>query len=56
LRAASVIIDQLIMRGSDLITSAAVHAAFLTPAGRPRRQPKAWTKAFASVMNQADTK
>jgi acyl-CoA thioester hydrolase len=56
LRAASVIIDQTIMRGSDHITSASVHAAFLTPAGRPRRQPKAWTKAFASVMDQADTK
>ena len=56
LRAASVIIDQTILRGSELITSASVHAAFLTAAGRPRRQPKAWTKAFASVMNQTDTK
>ncbi|NCN84266.1 MAG: YbgC/FadM family acyl-CoA thioesterase [Sphingomonadales bacterium] len=56
LRAASVIIDQTILRGSEIITSASVHAAFLTPAGRPRRQPKAWTKAFASVMNQTDTK
>ncbi len=56
LRAASVLINQTIMRGADLITSASVHAAFLTPAGRPRRQPKAWTKAFASVMNQTDTK
>ncbi len=56
LRAASVIIDQTIVRGSDKITSASVHAAFLTPAGRPRRQPKSWTKAFASVMDQADTK
>tara|TARA_R110002020_G_scaffold14770_4_gene52561 strand:- start:423 stop:899 length:477 start_codon:yes stop_codon:yes gene_type:complete len=56
LRAASVVIDQTIMRGSDRITSASVHAAFLTPAGRPRRQPKAWTKAFASVMDQTVTK
>jgi acyl-CoA thioester hydrolase len=56
LRAASVIIDQTIIRGSDLITSASVHAAFLTPDGRPRRQPKAWTKAFASVMDQTVTK
>lgn len=56
LRAASVIIDQTIMRGGDVITSASVHAAFLTPAGRPKRQPKAWTKAFASVMDQTDTK
>lgn len=56
LRAASVVIDQHIMRGPDRITSASVHAAFLTPAGRPRRQPKAWTKAFASVMNQTALK
>jgi len=56
LRAASVVIDQTIVRGSDQLTSALVHAAFLTPAGRPRRQPKAWTKAFASVMDQSDTK
>ncbi|WP_339691232.1 YbgC/FadM family acyl-CoA thioesterase [uncultured Parasphingorhabdus sp.] len=56
LRAASVIIDQKIFRGPDQITSASVHAAFLTPAGRPRRQPKSWTKAFASVMDQANMK
>ncbi|WP_417610774.1 YbgC/FadM family acyl-CoA thioesterase [Parasphingorhabdus sp.] len=56
LRAASVVIDQTIIRGAETIVSASVHAAFLTPAGRPRRQPKAWTKAFASVMNQTDTK
>ena len=56
LRAASVIIDQKIMRGPDHITSASVHAAFLTPAGRPRRQPKSWTKAFASVMDPANMK
>ena len=56
LRAASVIIDQHIMRGAEHLTSASVHAAFLTPAGRPRRQPKAWTKAFASVMDQTALK
>ena len=56
LRAASVMIDQTIMRGPDRITSASVHAAFLTPAGRPRRQPKSWTKAFAGVMEQAHLK
>ena len=54
LRAASVIIDQTIYRGPDKIASASVQAAFLSPSGRPRRQPKAWTKAFASVMKQPD--
>lgn len=54
LRAASVIIDQTIYRGSAKIASASVQAAFLSPSGRPRRQPKTWTKAFASVMKQPD--
>lgn len=50
LRKASVEIEQIIMRGTDKIASASVQAAFLTPAGRPRRQPEAWTKAFAAVI------
>lgn len=50
LRKASVEIKQIIMRGNEKITSARVQAAFLTPTGRPRRQPEAWTKAFAAVI------
>lgn len=50
LRKASVEIEQIIMRGTDKIASASVQAAFLTPTGRPRRQPEAWTKAFAAVI------
>ncbi len=50
LRKASVEIEQIIMRDTDKIASASVQAAFLTPAGRPRRQPEAWTKAFAAVI------
>lgn len=50
LRKASVEIEQTIMRGNEKITSASVQAAFLTPTGRPRRQPEAWTKAFAAVI------
>lgn len=54
LRAASVIIDQQIFRDNRKILSATVQAAFLNPQGRPRRQPEAWTKAFASVMKSAE--
>ncbi len=54
LRKASVEIEQTIMRGTDKIASASVQAAFLTPAGRPRRQPEAWTKAFAAVIDDDD--
>lgn len=50
LRKASVEIEQIIMRGTERITSASVQAAFLTPSGRPRRQPEAWTNAFAAVI------
>ncbi|WP_254054220.1 YbgC/FadM family acyl-CoA thioesterase [Sphingorhabdus sp. EL138] len=50
LRKASVNIEQIIMRGDEKIASASVQAAFLTPTGRPRRQPEAWTNAFASVI------
>lgn len=50
LRKASVEIEQIIMRGDEKIASASVQAAFLTPTGRPRRQPEAWTKAFAAVI------
>lgn len=53
-RRASVAIDQIIFRNQDMIASASVQAAFLTPAGRPRRQPTSWTNAFASVMNPTD--
>ena len=39
-RAASVLIHQRVMRGSQLLTDARVTAAFLDPANRPRRQPR----------------
>ncbi len=50
LRKASVEIEQIIMRGNEKIASASVQAAFLTPTGRPKRQPEAWTQAFAAVI------
>ncbi|MEH6757910.1 MAG: YbgC/FadM family acyl-CoA thioesterase [Parasphingorhabdus sp.] len=51
LRKASVEIEQNILRGNDKIASANIQVAYLTPAGRPRRQPEAWIKAFAAIMN-----
>ncbi|HEX8064782.1 MAG TPA: YbgC/FadM family acyl-CoA thioesterase, partial [Allosphingosinicella sp.] len=41
-RAASVVIHQRVMRGDQLLADARVTAAFLTPGGRPRRQPAEW--------------
>lgn len=50
LRAAACIIDQRILRGDDLIAEARVTAAFITPEGRPRRQPANWVEAFTRLL------
>lgn len=49
IRGASVVIHQRVMRGDQVLTEAEVTAAFLTPEGRPRRQPRAWIEAFESI-------
>jgi acyl-CoA thioester hydrolase len=51
-RAASVLIHQRVMRGSDVLTDATVTAAFLTPEGRPRRQPKGWVEKFHRLVGE----
>jgi acyl-CoA thioester hydrolase len=51
LRAASVLIHQRVMRGDERIAAADVHAAFLSPEGRPKRQPQAWMAAFENLVN-----
>jgi acyl-CoA thioester hydrolase len=48
--AATATIHQRVMRGDEVLTDATVTAAFLTRAGRPRRQPKAWVEAFKAIM------
>jgi acyl-CoA thioester hydrolase len=50
-RAASVTIQQRVMRGSDRIADATVTAAFLTPDQRPQRQPRSWVERFQSIAN-----
>ncbi|HYG47834.1 MAG TPA: YbgC/FadM family acyl-CoA thioesterase [Allosphingosinicella sp.] len=51
-RAASVLIHQRVMRGDELLADARVTAAFLTPDGRPRRQPRAWVEAFERLLRE----
>ena len=48
-RAATTAIHQRVMRGPELITDARVTAAFLSPDGRPRRQPAEWVAAFRAI-------
>ena len=55
-RGASVIIAQRILRGQDeltpeVLTGGRVTAAFLSPEGRPRRQPAGWAERFTAIMN-----
>lgn len=43
-------IRQTIRRGDEYLFEARVVAAFLSPDGRPRRQPAAWTAAFQPLL------
>jgi acyl-CoA thioester hydrolase len=52
IRAASCIIHQRVMRGTEILTDATVTAAFLTPEGRPRRQPRAWVEKFERLQGK----
>ncbi|WP_343345429.1 tol-pal system-associated acyl-CoA thioesterase [Sphingomicrobium sp. XHP0239] len=48
-RAASCVIHQQVSRDRELLAHATVTAAFLTPEGRPRRQPSDWVEKFRAV-------
>ena len=51
-RAASVLIHQRVMRGDEILTDATVTAAFLSPEGRPRRQPREWVERFERLRGE----
>ena len=53
IRAASVEIQQRVMRNEELLTDARVTAAFLDANGRPQRQPKDWVEMFRSITKSA---
>ncbi|HEY0115164.1 MAG TPA: YbgC/FadM family acyl-CoA thioesterase [Allosphingosinicella sp.] len=46
LGAATATIHQRVMRDGELLADATIVAAFLSPDGRPKRQPKAWLDLF----------
>ncbi len=50
IRAASCRIHQRVMRGDEIVADADVVAAFLSPSGRPRRQPQTWVDAFQRLL------
>ena len=49
-RAASCVIHQRVILDDVILTDARVTAAFLSPQGRPKRQPKAWIEAFQPLL------
>jgi len=51
-RAVSCDIHQTVMRGDDILTEARVTAAFVSPDGKPRRQPAHWVAAFQPIINR----
>ncbi len=51
-RAASCDIHQTVMRDDDILTEARVTAAFVSPDGKPRRQPAQWVAAFQLIINR----
>jgi acyl-CoA thioester hydrolase len=53
-RAASCLIQQRVMRGADLLADAMITAAFISPDGRPQRQPRAWTARFQELQQEGD--
>ncbi len=51
---ATVTITQDIMRGGQLLTTGEVTVAFLSPQGRPKRQPKHWVALFTRIAQGED--
>lgn len=52
--AATCAIHQSVMRGNEQLTDGVVSVAWLTPQGRPQRQPKAWTDIFTRLSRGDD--
>ena len=51
--AATCTIRQTIYRGDEVLTEATGTAAFLSPEGRPKRQPREWVAIFQSLLGEA---
>jgi len=53
-RATRCTIHQSVRCGAEELTDAAITVAWLTPQGRPQRQPKAWTDIFTRLCQGDD--
>lgn len=50
IRAAACVIHQRVTRGDVLCAEADITAAFISPEGRPKRQPRAWVEKFEGLL------
>ena len=55
LGAASVRLKQCAYRGEELLADMEVRVGFISPQGRPRRQPIEWREAFTSILADEST-
>ncbi|MBT8428074.1 MAG: YbgC/FadM family acyl-CoA thioesterase [Erythrobacter sp.] len=53
LKAASCRMHQRAMRGEELLAEAHLRVGFVSPSGRPIRQPEEWREAFARFVNSS---
>jgi acyl-CoA thioester hydrolase len=51
-RAASCVIHQRVRRGRETLADAMITAAFLSPDGRPKRQPRDWVARFERLKEK----
>lgn len=54
LRAASVRVRQRALRNGNPLAEATVRVGFISPDGRPQRQPSAWRAAFDPLLSAKD--
>ena len=54
LRGASCLLAQKVFRNGEILAEATVTVAFLTPAGRPRRQPPVWVEKLERLTAGSD--
>lgn len=52
--AATCSIHQAVMRGDEYLTAGDVSVAYLTPQGRPKRQPRPWIDIFTRLSRGED--
>ena len=52
--AATASIHQTVMRDAEILTEGTVKVAFLSPQGRPKRQPKPWVALFNRLVQGED--